>query len=135
MALPHRCDGCHFDNDGHPFYLRSFGRDYSFCYQIDARSIMQTIGVYSGWYQQRGTSQRDISTELARKFLIKNMLNLTIVTAVLIVAAVSNHGIKNYLGDYRIAQPLFQNITWLLAFVFCVPFLLLRKRIMQPLHI
>ena len=92
------------------------------------RSIMKAIGVYSGWYQQRGPSQRDISTELARKFLIKNMINLTIVTAVLIIAAVSNHGIKNYLGDSRIAQPLFQNIAWLVAFVFCVPFLLITQQ-------
>ncbi|MCK9316218.1 MAG: cation:proton antiporter [Verrucomicrobia bacterium] len=92
------------------------------------RSIMQTIGVYSGWYQQRGPSQRDISTELARKFLIKNMVNLTIVTAVLIIAAVSNHGITNYLSNYSIAQPLFQNIAWLLAFVFCVPFLLITQQ-------
>jgi len=110
-----------------PFiFVRSEGIIH-FVTKLMPRSIMQTIGVYSGWYQQRGTSQRDISTELARKFLIKNMLNLTIVTAVLIVAAVSNHGIKNYLGDYRIAQPLFQNITWLLAFVFCVPFLFITQ--------
>jgi hypothetical protein len=56
------------------------------------------------------------------------MINLTIVTAVLIIAAVSNHGIKNYLSDSRIAQPLFQNIAWLLAFVFCVPFLLITQQ-------
>jgi monovalent cation:H+ antiporter-2, CPA2 family len=82
-----------------PFIFNRSEGIIHFVNKLIPKSIMQTIGVYSGWYQQRGPSQRDISTELARKFLIKNVLNLTIVTAVLIIAAVSTHGIRKYFGD------------------------------------
>ena len=111
-----------------PFIFNRSEGIIHFVNRLVPKPILQTIGIYSGWYQQRGMNQRNVSTELARKFLIKNMLNLAIVTAVLIIAAVSTHSIKNFFGDYRIAQPLFQNTAWLAAFVFCVPFLLITQQ-------
>lgn len=87
------------------------------------KSIMQAIGVYINWYQQRGKVEQDISVLLGRKFFIQNVINLGIVTAILIIAAFLAEWIVPSLNS-SLVSTLVLNLIWLVAFIICVPFLM-----------
>lgn len=108
-----------------PFIFNKSDSIIRFCNRLIPKPIMVTIGVYINWYQRDGISQMDMSSRLARSFSIKNVVNLIIITAILIVAAVTNHWGIELLNHYEIKHPLVLNSIWLIAFVCCVPFLLM----------